>query len=317
MSRPTIAELKPLDELFRELVIGYGNEHYIWRNLAPPVRVGKQSGTFFKWVRDFVFRAPDGSRAESGHYQRITWGHETDTFHCVERGFEARIDEVKRAASLHPIDLMTQATNEVMGKLDLRMEMDVADTLFKAGVWPQSTANRQWHKAAGTPIADIEAAIDEIREATGNWSGPSRIIAIMSRAVWTALRNHEDIVERYKYTRGGVMTTELVAPIVGVDAIYVGDAIYNDAEEGETFDGEEIWPDHCLILRQTTNPGINVPNAAYTFLWDEDNRAYPVGSEVYRDDAVRGDVARAFLHRDIKVTGDVFGYFYQDPILSA
>ena len=62
--------------------------------------------------------------------------------------------------------------------------------------------------------------------------------------VWERLKEHPDILDKYKHTQSGIMTTSLVAAALEIDNLYVGKSIENTAKDGQTFSGADIWTDN-------------------------------------------------------------------------
>jgi hypothetical protein len=56
---------------------------------------------------------------------------------------------------------------------------------------------------------------------------------VLSPRVFYALKNHEDILDRIKYTQKGIVTTDLLATLFEVDNVYVAWAVVNTAAQGE------------------------------------------------------------------------------------
>ncbi len=118
-------------------------------------------------------------------------------------------------------------------------------------------------------MEDIETQIWAIKQVTGKF--PNRFV--LGPRVWEVLKNHDEIVQRIKYTQRGITTPELLASLIappGVNdfQVLVAAAIYNNAAEGATDDFEFIAPTKdALLLYAEPEPGIMVPSAGYIFTW--------------------------------------------------
>jgi hypothetical protein len=151
---------------------------------------------------------------------------------------------------------------------------------------------------------DIETGVNSIVSTIG--MRPN--VFAMGRDVWTKLKNHPDLLERIKYTQKGVMTEDLLAGLIGVERVLVGEALYNTALEGETASYSFIWPNNAILMYVPRAPGLMVPAAGYTFTWMQ--RAV----ETYRREEAKSTVYRAEQHYDVKVTAPDAGYEFIDAV---
>ena len=196
--------------------------------------------------------------------------------------------------------------------MQLELEKRVAAACFVTGVWGTSTTlsgTDQWSDYDNSdPIANADTAKDTIRKATG-----AKVNTLfIGDAAWNKLKEHPDIVDKYKHTQVGIITPELVAAVLDIDEVIVGDSVENTAAEGQTFAGADIWTDNALFLVRN-QPALGVANGAYTFIWDEIGNV-PWAMQKYRDDTARADVLRILTHVDIKIVSTVHGYMYLDCV---
>jgi hypothetical protein len=79
------------------------------------------------------------------------------------------------------------------------------------------------------------------------------------------LLNHPDLLDRVKYSQRGVMTTDLLAGLFGIDNVLIGDAVNNTAQEGATDALGYIWGKNAILLHVAPAPGIRAVSAGYHF----------------------------------------------------
>ena len=311
MAQPDGNSVRVIDPVMTNLSIGYKNEMFMWDQLAPTVTENEKTGTFFKYTRDFWFRRQDGAeRAPSGRYLRVGYGVESDTYRTVEIGFEKPIDDSDRRSSQLPEDMNTQDTIFLTNLMQLELEKRVAGALFKTGVWATDktllSADKWSDYAASDPITDADVAIRAIRRATG--VKPN--VMFIGSVGWDSLKNHPLILDKYKHTQSGIMTPQLVAAVLEIPEIVIGETVENTAAEGLAFSGADIWTDNALFYVKN-NPTLGVANGAYTFMWNEASNV-PWAVENYREDPIRSDVNRIFTHLDIEVVSSYHGYMLAD-----
>lgn len=311
MAQPTSRDVRPVDPVLSNLSIGFKNDRFLWDKIAPPSRQNQKSATYPVYTRDFWMRRQRGAlRAPDGEYLRVGYGVTTQTYNALERGFEKAVDDVTKAANQFADDMEAMATAFVTNLIQLELEKDGAAAVFVSGKWGTDKTlagvNKWSDYALSDPIADIDLARRTIKRNTG--AAPNSLF--VGLLGWENLKEHPLILDKYKYTQKGVMTPDLVAAVLDVAELVVGDSVENTAAEGATYAGADIWTDNALLLVRN-NPGLMVANGAYTFMWDERGNI-PWAVERYRDEKVRSDVIRAFTHYDPKVVSAQHGYLLLD-----
>jgi len=313
-AQPTSRDVRPVDPVLTDLSIGFRNDRFLWDKIAPVKETPLQTGTIPTYTRDFWFRRQEGAeRAPESPYTRVGYGVSTATYTAIEYGFEKLVDDVVRSASQLPDNLDALATAFVTNLLQLELEKLAAAEFFAASKWGTDTTLsgvNQWSDFANSdPIKDVDTAKRTIRRATGATNMFKGFIGALG---WEKLKEHPLILDKYKHTQVGVMTEALVAGVLGLDELVVGDSVENTAKEGATYIGADIWTDN-IIIAVTNNPGLMVPNGGVSFVWNERGNV-PWAVESYREEEKRSDVVRAFTHYVAKVVSSEHGYRYADLV---
>lgn len=248
---------------------------YIADKIFPVVPVQKQSDLYFRytkgdWFRDETqVRAP-GTESAGGGYNLTT-----DSYYAPVYAYHKDVDPQIRANTDVPLNADRDATLWITHRMLLTREVKVQATALATSTWTGSssggdiTPSPQWDLANSTPLEDLEKQIWSVKQTTGRF--PNRFI--LGPRVWEVLKNHDEIVQRIKYTQRGVVTTDLLASLIappGVDnfQVLVAAAIYNNAAEGASDNFQFIAPTKdCLLLYAEPQPGIMVPTAGYIFTW--------------------------------------------------
>ena len=314
MPQPTFNDLRPVDPVMTQLSIGYKNSDFFWDVIAPPIKLTQQSGTYFKWTKDYWFRKMEGGeRAPAGPYQMVHFGVDTDTYRTREYGFEDAVDESIRAASQTAEDLDVQSTKFLVNIMQYQLEKDAKDALWKTGVWGTDitlSGNTQWDDYTNSdPFGAINTAMRTVKRNTGMKPNSFAI----SGAVWDVVKEHPKIIEKYKYTQKGIMTEDLVAAALGIPNFYVLESVENTAKEGLAFAGADIWDQNGLLWTRMPNLGLMVPNTAYHIIWDEKGN-FPWAMQNYNREEVRSKIHRIFTHKTIKVVAADRAYYFNDMI---
>lgn len=312
-AQPTPRDVRPVNPVLTSLSIGFKNEKFLWDQICPVAEVDQKSGTYFIYTRDYWFRRQEGAeRAATSAYTRVGYGMTTATYTAQEIGFEKVLGDPVRAASQTPEDLQTLDTQFLVNLIQLELELRVAAVTFVTGAWGTSTTLsgvNQWSDFGfSDPIANADTAIRTILRNTG--ARPNTLF--VGLLAWEKLREHPLILDKYKHTQTGIMTTQLVAAALGIENLIVGDSVQNTGAEGLAFTGADIWTDNALFLVKN-NPALGVANGAYTFMWNERGNI-PWAVEDYRDEPIRADVTRVFTHLVPSVVSAQHGYLYLDTV---
>ncbi len=249
---------------------------YIADKIFPVVPVQKQSDRYFvytkgDWFRDEAQqRAPATQSAGSGYSL-----DNTPSYYAPVWALHKDVDPQIRANSDDPLNADRDATLWVTHRIMLKREIIVAATVLATSTWVGSstggdiTPAPQWNLANSTPLEDIETQIWAIKQITGKF--PNRFI--LGARVWQVLKNHDEIVQRIKYTQRGITTPELLASLIAPPGVpdfqvLVAAAIYNNANQGAADNFQFIAPTKdALLLYAEPQPGIMVPSAGYIFTW--------------------------------------------------
>lgn len=316
---PTSNDVRPVDPVLTNLSVAFKNASpYIWDKIAPVTVTNQKTGTYFIYPRDYWFRtfgvAGGAARAEGAEYKRIGMGVTTSTYATLEYGFERVLDDTMLAASQTPEDQSTVATQFLTNQIQNELEVLTAATTFVTGVWGTSTSltgTSQWSDYANSdPITAAMTAHQTVRRNTG--ATPNKLY--IGASGWDDLREHPLLLEKFKYTQKGILTEDLIAPVLGVDEIIVGRTVKNTANENATFAGGDIWTDNALFVVQNS-PSLMVANGATSFIWTENGRVGgtpPWAFDTYREDRTRGEVVRVMTHYVPKVISSAHGYMYLD-----
>ena len=116
-----------------------------------------------------------------------------------------------------------------------------------------------------------------------------------------------------KFPGATVITEEMLrsqmAAILGIRNLIVGQAVYNSADEGQTFTGAEIWPDDYAMVAVLGSEGLPIsePQLGRTIVWDPyaDSLEYV---ESYREEQTESEIIRVKSFSDEKIFDPYFGH---------
>lgn len=316
-----------IDKALTNMSVAYMQEEsaFIADKVFPKIPVTKQSDVYFVYNKGDFFR--DEARVRSGASESVggEYGVESaDPYYCRVHAFHKDVTEQDRANYDEPLDADKDAQDFVTQKMLIRRETQWADKYFKKGVWtteisgvdsnPSANQVIKFDNAASDPIGVISNQAVLMASKTG--FKPNTLV--MTPAVFYALKNHEDILDRIKYTQKGIVTADLLATLFEVDNVYVSWAVVNTANQGAEDEIDFVMGKHMLLAYVNPRPALKKPSAGYLFTWTGLLGAGAFGNRIVRlpmdmlgigTERIEGEIAF-----DAKVIAQDLGVFFTDIV---
>ena len=246
---------------------------FIADKVFPIVPVKRQSDIFYIYSKADFMRDEAQVRGAATESAGGDYGVEAaDPYYCRKHAFHKDVTPEERANYDEPLDADKDATDFVTQKMLIRREMQWATNFFKAGVWGTEIAGGdaaaegtviKWNMPTSNPIQDITDAGVAMAGATG--FKPNTLV--LSPHAFNALKNHEDILDRIKYTQKGIVTEDLLATLFGVERVFVAWSVVNSAAKGADAAVDFIMGKHALLCYSNPRPALRKPSAGYIFAW--------------------------------------------------
>jgi hypothetical protein len=292
MPQPT-QQVVHVDRPLTNISVAYlqDDNDYIADKVFPVVPVQKQSDRYFVYNRGDFFR--DVAQIRAAGTESAGGGYNLDntpSYFCDVYAYHKDVDPQVRANSDQPLDADRDATIWVTQILAIKREVVFLANYFTTGKWTGSTTagditpGTKWDVTNSTPIEDIEAQQFSIKKLTGKWA--NRLV--LGPNVYKALKNHDEFLQRIKYTQRGVVTPDIMASVLappnqpeassaGDFKVLVAAAIKNTAAEGQTDSmAFAATATDALLTYANPNPGILQVSAGYIFTW------VPIGGYIAR-----------------------------------
>jgi hypothetical protein len=297
---------------------------FIADKVFPIVPVKRQSDIFYTYNKGDFMRDEAQVRGAATESAGGDYGVEaSDPYYCRKHAFHKDVTPEERVNYDEPLDADKDATDFVTQKMLIRREMQWASRFFKAGVWGYEITGAenagegqtiQWSLATSNPIKDITEAAVKMASETGY--KPNTLV--LSPYAFNALKNHEDILDRIKYTQKGIVTTDLLATLFEVDKVLVAWSVVNSAVKGAADNVGFIMGKHALLCYSNPAPALRKPSAGYIFAWTglEGSGAY--GNRIVRlpmdmlglgTERIEGEIAF-----DTKQICKDLGVFFEDIV---
>lgn len=273
MSR--MSNIRAVDPVLSTLAVGYSNAGYIAEKLFPTAMVKKESGKIPKHNKQ-AFRLIATERAIRAKSNRLVpEDRDFIPFSLDEHDISVPMD-YREADESDDLDVEKANTFLAMEGLGLRREKLAADTAFNpanygAGNKETLAPSSKWSRTDVNPLLNISYGFEQVRR--GIARRPN--MAACGAAAYEVLKTNPFILERMASNQLGVLTPQLLAQIIGVQEVVVGDAIWV-SDDGATV--SDVWPD-SFLLYYSRPPGPDGKRSVY-----EPNFGYNVAKKVVEVD---------------------------------
>lgn len=257
-----------VDAALSHISLDFHNDEFIADRVSPRIRVDKESDKYFVWGTD-AFQTPSTGRTPKSLFARTEFAPATASFVCEEYGLEVPVDDRERRNADAGADIEIAAVEKATGIIMTCREKRLADILTSTSRVTQNTTlsgTSQWNDYTNsTPIANVDTARSTIHAA----GAPNPNTLVMGREVFDTLKQHPDILEAFKYTRSGAVTEAMMADLLGVERVLVGNARYRTSNEGQASVLSYVWGKNAVLLYTPPMPSRFTPAATYTFVFTE------------------------------------------------
>jgi len=297
----SLATLRPdLAASVEEFNLANDRAGFIGLRVLPVFDAGEASGHFGRIPIEQLLQHRSTERAPGAGYSRGTWKFEPDTYSTQERGAEEPIDDNTVKAYRHYFDAEQVCAQRAYDAVLRDQEQRVADLLFNATTFAGHTSDvtNEWdenHKTDAVPIDNVEKAVRAVWTASGIW--PDALI--INRLVFRNLRNLDQIVDRITATGAGSpakpsdITAAMLAAVFDLREVIVAGSPKNTADEGQDLSISSIWSsEYAMVAKLCRSNDLREPGLGRTFHWSEDGSQVGGMMEVYREEAIRGDIVR-------------------------
>lgn len=273
---------------------------FIALKVLPVLEVAVQAGVFGKIPLEQLLQSPETVRAPGGGYNRGNWKFGTDSFACVEHGWEEPVDDREAKMYANYFDAEMVSAERALDFVLRAQEIRAASLIFNTTTWTGASltqaAGTVWStSASATPIANVKAAALKVYGNSGLW--PNAVI--MNRKTFKNCIDCAEVIDRIEASGAGQaakasdVTPQLLAQVFDVDMVLVAGSSKNTAKEGQTASLSQIWSDsYVSVARIPTSNDIREPGLGRTFHWGEDGSQIGGLVESYRDEPKRSDIIR-------------------------
>ena len=327
MPQPNVKELLTSVPL-QNVSIQYRNKGYIGDRVFPIIDTANPKAKITKYLKGAWFRNEAGVRAAGTRARRGGYPIAEESLSTQEYAFAKEVtDEDRKNAALPNAPALKPEMDAIefcSDKIDLFKEIKIAQ-LIKNTTWIDGNATGKdaaglWAAGTGnTFLADIVTGSMAIQGATG--MKPN--VLMLDYGTFMSLKSESTILDKIKYTQRGVLTSELLAALLELEEVLIGEALVNSAKEtkaGTEWIGSKIWEVTAtkgmgFLFHRAAAAGLKTPSSGYQV------RLLQEGAGVrrlstWREAAEHQDVYEAAEETDIVVTGSDLGYKFRDTLLT-
>lgn len=327
MPGPIVKELLTSVPL-QNVSVQYRNKGYIGDRVFPIIDTANPKAKITKYLKGAWFRNEAALRAAGARAKRGSFPTTEVSLSTKEYAFAKEItDEDRKNAALPNAPALKPEQDAIefcSDKIDLYKEIVIAQ-LIKDTTWIDGNAAGEdagglWAASgSNTFLVDIMTGQKAIQAATGMKAN----VLLLDYGTFMSLKQESTILEKIKYTQRGVLTVDLLAALLELDEVLVGEALVNVAKEtkaGTEWSAQKIWEVNAtkgmgFLFHRASAPGLKTPSSGYQVrLLQEGGGVRRLST--WREAAEHQDVYEAAEESDIVVTGSDLAYKWCDTLLN-
>lgn len=327
MPGPIVKELLTSVPL-QNVSVQYRNKGYIGDRVFPIIDTANPKAKITKYLKGAWFRNEAALRAAGARAKRGSFPTTEVSLSTKEYAFAKEItDEDRKNAALPNAPALKPEQDAIefcLQKIDLYKEIVIAQ-LIKDTTWIDGNAAGEdagglWAASgSNTFLVDIMTGQKAIQAATGMKAN----VLLLDYGTFMSLKQESTILEKIKYTQRGVLTVDLLAALLELDEVLVGEALVNVAKEtkaGTEWSAQKIWEVNAtkgmgFLFHRASAPGLKTPSSGYQVrLLQEGGGVRRLST--WREAAEHQDVYEAAEESDIVVTGSDLAYKWCDTLLN-
>jgi hypothetical protein len=264
-----------------------------------------------------VLKREQTKRSSSGSYGETDQEHGWDTYDCVDRGLEQRIDDTKAAEMKSFFDLEKLTAGNVTRKCELDFEVNAAAIIMNEANFDKTDATVAYTEALIETMdvpQDIEAAIEQVM---GRGEDVNTIV--FSHVMWLRIKR-STLLQQYLYGKLGpdtqkrLITTKDLADAFSLDMegglnVLVARAKYDAAPKGRpAVNLVPIWGTSHIWVGDVKGGEFSEGGAGRTLVWEADIPSGMYATETYRDENRRSDKVRVRTNSIEKIVNTNCGH---------
>jgi hypothetical protein len=238
-----------VDQLLTEASQGYVPQGCIADEFFPKLKFAQYTGKLVGYGKNHL-RIENNVAGGKGKYRLVEpIVHSTQGFEIETHGLSSILTPRDYKNKTQPFDV---EKDEVMGlstMLMLAKEKGLADTLTSTSIITQNTTLSGTSQFSDFTNSDPVSVIKTAKKAVRDGCGMAPNAMIIPYDVAECLRFHPQLLDMlgYKYAKPGGLTDEDLAKAFRVAKVFIPDAKYNSANEGQTAVMTDVWGKDLVV----------------------------------------------------------------------
>lgn len=285
-----------VNQVLTNFAVGVANETAddLANFIAPVVPTGAQHGQYKTFESKDAFQVYNSARAVGGPRTRIEFGADDAFFNCKPQGLEIGIDDSERDPGADPLSIEQAKIRTLVINTNTSHAAKVMGLIKSVKAATGSVG--EWSDATVDPVAEIDAQILAIANATGQM--PNRML--LGLGAWSVIKNHVLVRGRLSdNNKESVTMSQFAAMLLNPDIeIKVSAMVRDTAKTGKAASNSGIVGNEVFIFLASVNPTQFDPSFAKTFMVSTS----PINSvREYRDETVSSDMYCTDWSEDVQV----------------
>lgn len=308
-----------IDTHLTQIAINYRPMGMIADQIAPIVRVAKQSNRYPIWSRGDALRVPKDKRSPGVEANKIVRNVSSDTYFADNYALKTglTIEDIENADEVFRSQLAEGNTQFLVSQLMLAYEKRVASLVTStSNVGSSSTVTSAWTEHANgnsNPLGDCWTALYNIEDATSIKANS----AVWGNKAWREFRQHADVIDiLYGNAAAPPGSTryasqEQARAIFDLDRFLVGGVYENTDEEGQSDNTptlSSMWDDEALFYFAPLAPSLNDPSFLYSFRWNRPGLANMTVERHPFDSKTKSQEIEVGYYQDEKIVTSDLGF---------
>jgi len=281
------------------------DKNFIANKVVPQMPVMKEADKYFTYDRG-SWRLSDDIRTAGTQSNRSTVAQLSTAAYLIE---EYALHDVVPYRVIEEADAPLQPQQDtvadLMEQLMVSKESRAAVEMFATSAVQNYTslaAASQWdYTSTTTPIDDVDTGNFSIQQEVGRMPNQATI----GNEVWKVLKNHDDILDRIKYSQKGILTEDLVASVLDIDRLLIGRSLYMSTGEGVSSENVTyLWGKNFMLQYVETAPRAKSITHAKQFT----KRGGVAKVKSFEDEKAGGMYTEVSTFYDFRIVSNLCGY---------
>lgn len=301
-----------VNSILTNISVAYKAQGHIADELSPAVTVVKESDLYFVYGKD-TMSLPETIRADKAESNMATFNVSTASYTLQFHGIKDLVSDRQRENADKPLQPDVDTTEFLTDVIKLRREVDLQAIVQTAANWANATSltsTLAWNSNTVTsnPITFVDSATSVVL--LNSAKRPNTVV--MNDLVFNAVKEHQSIVDRIKYTSADSVSPQMIARLFRIDKILVPEVTYNTADEGAADSMSRVWNDTVFIGYIDPKPAIKKVTALTTF-W-QSRMGKPYVTKKWREEKNEADAIEVNAAFQNKVIASDCAYLIVDTI---